>query len=55
MVALSFKLPESIVHSLRTFSKERGISQTSIIEVSLTEWIEKEKQREIEESFKRYV
>lgn len=49
MVALSFKLPESTVESLRFFSRRKGISQTKIIEESLISWIEKEKANEIEQ------
>ncbi len=55
MVALSFKLPDTIVTSLRALAKQKKVSQTHIIEASLIEWIEKEKQKWIEEAFKQYL
>jgi hypothetical protein len=54
MVALSFKLPESVVESLRSLSRRKGISQTKIIEESLISWIEKEELSEIEQQFRAY-
>ena len=54
MVALSFKLPESTVESLRFFAKSKGISQTRIIEESLVSWIKKEESAEIERQFRAY-
>lgn len=49
MVALSFKLSEPIVDSLRSFSRRKGISQTKIIEESLVSWIEQQNLRDIEQ------
>ncbi len=54
MVALSFKLPDSMVESLRLLSRRKGISQTKIIEESLVSWIEREKSNEIEQQFRAY-
>ncbi len=54
MVALSFKLPDSLVESLRLLSRRKGISQTKIIEESLIFWIEREESDEIEQQFRTY-
>jgi len=54
MVALSFKLPDSLVESLRLLSRRKGISQTKIIEESLISWIEREESDEIEQQFRTY-
>ena len=54
MVALSFKLSEPIIQSLRSFSRKKGVSQTKIIEESLVSWIEKEELCETERQFRAY-
>lgn len=54
MTALSFKLSEPIVESLRSFSRRRGISQTKIIEESLVSWLKQEQQKELERQFQSY-
>lgn len=54
MVALSFKLSEPIVESLRSFSRMKGISQTKIIEESLVSWLEQEQKKELERQFQVY-
>lgn len=54
MVALSFKLPDSVVESLRALSRRKGVSQTKIIEESLVSWMEREKSNEIEQQFCAY-
>lgn len=55
MVAISLKLHENIIKSLKFFSNKRGISQTKIIEESLSKWFEEEKKKEIELWFKNYA
>ena len=55
MPAISLKLPDSIVTPLRTISKQKGITQTSIIEACLTEWLKKEYEASMEGQFRAYA
>lgn len=55
MPAISLKLPDSIVTPLRTISKKKGVTQTSIIEACLIEWLKKEREASMEGQFRAYA
>lgn len=55
MPAISLKLPDSIVTPLRAISKKKGVTQTSIIEACLTEWLKKEHESSMEWQFRAYA
>ena len=55
MVAISLKLPETVVKSLKFFSGKKRISQTKIVEESLRKWFREEKNKEIELWFIKYA